>query len=67
MENRAFFTPRELAERWKVAIGTLSNWRYYGKGPQYTKIEGSILYPYDAVISCEKIDSDKKAEDELFQ
>lgn len=41
-----FLTPREVSERYceQVSVRTLSNWRWSGKGPEFFKIGGSVLY-----------------------
>lgn len=36
--------PEELAKRWGVTTGTLSQWRWSGKGPLYIKIGRHISY-----------------------
>lgn len=42
--NSSLLTPLQLAERWKVTTKTLSQWRYYGKGPHYSKVSRIINY-----------------------
>jgi len=42
-----FFKPTELAEVLKTNEGTLANWRCQRKGPPFTKVGGSVLYPRD--------------------
>ena len=42
-------TPRELAARLHVSVGTLAQWRYAGKGPRFlrvggTGVRGPVLY-----------------------
>lgn len=49
----AFFTEAMLAERWYCSNSRLQLWRRDGKGPSYVKIEGRILYPYDALVKFE--------------
>ncbi len=39
-----FLTPEELATRWNTTPATLSQWRWNGRGPLYTKIGRGILY-----------------------
>lgn len=46
-------TIEELAERWKMAPGSLSNWRVKGKGPKYVKAGKTILYPVNEVEAWE--------------
>lgn len=35
-----FLTPDELAERWKISVRTIENWRSNNKGPKYVQIGG---------------------------
>lgn len=47
MDN-SHITPEQLAERWKVKVTTLKQWRWNGKGPIYSKVGNCIFYcPYD--------------------
>lgn len=39
--------PSEVAQILDVPEGTLSNWRYERKGPEYVKIGRSVRYPED--------------------
>lgn len=34
----------ELARRWSLSHRTLERWRWEGRGPQYLKIGGRIVY-----------------------
>lgn len=36
--------PEDLAERWGVSTGTLSNWRTRGEGPAYVKLGAAVRY-----------------------
>lgn len=49
-------TAEELIERWggRVKKGTLNNWRSQGRGPDFVKPFGRVLYPLSAVIEWEK-------------
>lgn len=51
----AYFTPKELVERYKgtITLRTLANWRCTGDGARYTKIGGRVLYPTEAVLEWE--------------
>ena len=46
-------TERELAERWKMSVRTLQNWRWMGQGPRYLKIGARVLYPLEEVETYE--------------
>lgn len=51
-------TPGELAQRWRMDVKTLSNWRNKGRGPAYVKLGGGrntrVLYPVPAVEAYEQ-------------
>lgn len=47
-------TTTDLAIRWQMSSGTLSNWRVAGKGPKYIKVGKKVLYPVDEVERFEK-------------
>ena len=51
-----YLTPAEVSDRWRgrVSVGTLANWRNLGRGPVYTKLEGTILYPLAEIVKFEK-------------
>ena len=34
----------ELANRWRLSPRTLERWRWLGRGPQYLKIGGRVVY-----------------------
>jgi predicted site-specific integrase-resolvase len=38
------YSPEEVAELLKIDTRTLSNWRYQGKGPVFTKLGGIVRY-----------------------
>lgn len=37
--------PIEAAERLRVSVGTLANWRVAGEGPKFIKFGRKVLYP----------------------
>lgn len=47
-------TPKEAAERLRVAHGTLSNWRVRGDGPRFIKLGRKVLYPLVELEAYEK-------------
>lgn len=51
-------TPKELADRWKVQVGTLRKWRYLDTGPAYIKMgdgrNAQIRYRVDDIVKYEK-------------
>lgn len=46
-------TPKELAARWRMAEGTLQNYRTQGKGPKFIRFGMRVLYPMAEVICFE--------------
>ena len=42
-------TPAEVCDRLSVANQTLTNWRYKGTGPDWTKVSGEIGKPGGAI------------------
>lgn len=47
-------TPHGLADRWRVSVGTLSQWRWSGRGPQYLKLGGRIMYRLEDIKAFEE-------------
>lgn len=48
--------PVELAQRWKIHVKTLGNWRVQGRGPAYVKMGGrnsKVLYREADVLAYE--------------
>ena len=35
---------KELARRWLISPRTLEQWRWQGRGPQFLKLGGRVLY-----------------------
>jgi predicted site-specific integrase-resolvase len=48
-----YLRPDDLAERWGVSTGTLSNWRSRGIGPTFVKIGANVRYALTDVESYE--------------
>ena len=44
-----YLTAKELSERTKISLQSLANWRAARRGPPWTKIEGAVRYPSDAL------------------
>lgn len=42
-------TPAELAERLRVSVAHLANWRYRGVGPKFVKMGKLVRYQESAV------------------
>ncbi|HJW72593.1 MAG TPA: helix-turn-helix domain-containing protein [Geothrix sp.] len=47
-------TTKETAERLRVSICTLANWRVSGGGPRYIKFGRKVLYPLSELEAYEK-------------
>lgn len=56
MREKKFLTPTELSARWegRITVRTLANWRSSASGPPFTKVGGSILYPFDKLLEWEE-------------
>ena len=54
LDKQYLLTPKELAEYWRVGVGTLQQWRLTGTGPFYIKIGGKVMYPRKAILEYEK-------------
>lgn len=53
---KVFFTPSELAERWSVSVGTLKNWRFQGRGPDFIRLSskgGPVIYRLSTIEAYE--------------
>lgn len=59
-----FLTPYDLCKRWGKVVTpkTLANWRSLGLGPQYTKIQGRVVY---SVEDIERYEEAKKRPEPL--
>lgn len=44
---KEYLTPKEVSERFGLAVGTLANWRSRRVGPPFVKAGGSVLYHVD--------------------
>jgi len=51
---KLFLTTNQLAARWQIQPGTIRLWRWYGKGPNSTKIGGVIRYYIEDIEKFEK-------------
>lgn len=52
MSNK-YLTPEETAQRLRLTVGTLANWRVRGQGPAFTKMGRKVLYPIAKVEAYE--------------
>lgn len=52
-EQTTAYTPKQLAKRWDINVGTLANMRSAGWGPKYFKIGKSVRYALSRVIEFE--------------
>jgi hypothetical protein len=46
--------PTEAAERLRVSVGTLANWRTAGEGPKFLKFGRRVLYPVPELEAFER-------------
>jgi len=46
--------PKEAADRLRVSVGTLANWRVSGEGPRFVKFGRRVLYPVPELEAFEK-------------
>lgn len=47
-------TTKQLAERWRMHVNSLANWRVEGKGPRFVKVGKVILYSVAEIEAYEK-------------
>lgn len=51
-------TPKEVADRWRIDVKTLSNWRVKGRGPHFVKLGGGrntrVLYRPEDIEAYER-------------
>lgn len=59
-----FLTPAEAAERCRVKIGTLNNWRHLKKGPPFSKRGAKVVYPLDKLEAWEAANDNKDDENQ---
>lgn len=53
-DNTIFLTSIDLAKRWMMPDKTLSQWRWNGRGPKFTKIGRHILYKIEDIEKFEE-------------
>lgn len=46
--------PKEAAERMRMSVGTLANWRTSGEGPRFIKFGRRVLYPLHEIEAFEQ-------------
>lgn len=46
-------TQDDLAERWRVSPRTLERWRMEGKGPEWLRLPGRVVYREEDVAAFE--------------
>lgn len=52
--KKQFLSTKDLAQRWDMTAGTLSNWRMKRRGPKFMKAGWSVRYPLNEVEKWEK-------------
>lgn len=53
-KSEPYLTARELAQRWRIPIATLRQWRWQKKGPLFQKAEGQTLYYLSEIEAYEE-------------
>ena len=48
-ENRTYLTPKEVGEIFGLKVGTLSQWRNKGIGPDYFKLGKAVRYKREEI------------------
>ena len=51
--DQELLTQAALAKRWKVSPRTLERWRWLGRGPQYMKVGGRVVYRLEDIEAYE--------------
>ncbi len=51
-----YLTPQELVDRYRntISLGTLANWRSSGRGPEFVRLGGRVVYRVEDVLAWEK-------------
>lgn len=44
LRKKPLLTPEEVFQLYGIPVSTLATWRSRAKGPNYTKLEGSVFY-----------------------
>ena len=47
-------TTKEAAERLRLTVNTLANWRVRGDGPRFIKMGRKVLYPVAEIVAFEQ-------------
>lgn len=53
MAGVCYLTPAQLAARWSISVGTLSNYRSAGVGPDYIKRGRHVVYALAVIEAYE--------------
>jgi len=51
--SKTYLTPEDLSDRWSLPLKTLSQWRWYRKGPPFVKMGKRIRYTIKGVEAFE--------------
>lgn len=65
MDNQDYLTTKQVAEKYKLAAGTLEIWRHLTKngvprGPKWQTLEGSIRYHIDDLSAWQNSQNSSK-------
>lgn len=63
--DKLFFTDKELAERWGLAVATLRTWRTRPQQhyPKFVKIGGAVRYP---IAEVERFEQNLTSQDDTI-
>lgn len=51
--EKIYLSPEELSIRWGLPLTTLSQWRWHGKAPEFSKMGRRVRYELKAVEEFE--------------
>lgn len=52
--EKTYLSPEALSVRWDLPLTTLSQWRWHGKGPEFSKMGRRVRYELKDVEDFEK-------------
>ena len=53
IKEKIYLTNKELAKRWVRSPRTIEGWRSKKTGPNYSELNGMVLYDLDEIIKFE--------------
>lgn len=52
--EKTYLSPEALSVRWDLPLTTLSQWRWHGKGPEFSKMGRRVRYELEHVEEFEE-------------